>query len=320
MLRERGPLVSSLIGALAGLAAVAAGWIGGLLFLADVPPEAAAEWAAAMGLFVLVEAGLGLVVGLLVGRSRANPRYLGRVALVIALVGSLVISVEQSILVMSGPMVFLFSAWMGSTGSAVPTKGADVKNGHPHSTHTRVCPWWFVRSFDNPLRRLFQRPERILDGLVHPGDACVDIGCGIGYFTIPMARLVGPTGSVTAVDLQPQMLAGVERRARSSGLLDRVRLHRATASGLHLESTFDFALAFWMAHEVSDQPALLQGSYEALRPGGRMLLAEPKGHVNSAAFERTIELAQKVGFVAGAAPKVSFSRAALLTRPAAADA
>jgi ubiquinone/menaquinone biosynthesis C-methylase UbiE len=53
----------------------------------------------------------------------------------------------------------------------------------------------------------------------------VDIGCGIGYFTISMARLVGPAGSVTAVDLQPEMLAGVERRAEKVGVRERIRLH-----------------------------------------------------------------------------------------------
>ena len=83
------------------------------------------------------------------------------------------------------------------------------------SPKSHVCPWWLIRTFDNFVRRFLQKPERILQDIVRPGDACLDVGCGIGYFTIPMAGMVGPSGSVTAVDLQPEMLAGVRRRAKT---------------------------------------------------------------------------------------------------------
>jgi ubiquinone/menaquinone biosynthesis C-methylase UbiE len=120
------------------------------------------------------------------------------------------------------------------------------------SRDTRVCPWWLIHTFDNPLRRLVQDPERILRGGVRPGDRCLDLGCGLGYFTVPMARIVGPAGTVTAADLQPEMLAGVRRRAEKAGLASRVRLHRVDASGVHFDGVFDFVLAFWMVHEVPD--------------------------------------------------------------------
>ena len=88
---------------------------------------------------------------------------------------------------------------------------------HAPSLHSRsgnVCPWWLCPTFDNPLRRLIHNPDRILAGLVQPGETALDIGCGIGYFAIPLARLVGPEGSVICVDLQEQMVAGVRRRER----------------------------------------------------------------------------------------------------------
>jgi ubiquinone/menaquinone biosynthesis C-methylase UbiE len=187
-----------------------------------------------------------------------------------------------------------------------------VKKTSPVSRESHVCPWWLIRTFDNPVRRLFQNPERILQGIVCPGDACLDIGCGIGYFTIPMARLVGSSGSVTAVDVQPQMLAGVKRRAQKSGLFDRIRLHQADASGLHLEGAFNFALVFWMAHEVPDQPSLFQQIYIALKSGGQMMLVEPKGHVKQAAFERTVGIAEQAGLVTASSLSVPFSRAVLM--------
>jgi ubiquinone/menaquinone biosynthesis C-methylase UbiE len=178
---------------------------------------------------------------------------------------------------------------------------------------TSECPWWFVRSFDNPLRRLVQDPEKILRGFVRPGDACLDIGCGIGYFTIPMAGLAGPSGSVTAVDLQPEMLAGVAKRAKRAGLSDRIRLHQADASGLRLDGSFDFVLAFWMVHEVPDQAALFRQIRDLLNPSGRLLLVEPIGHVRQAAFERTLETASGVGMAVSQTVGVRLSRAAVLT-------
>jgi ubiquinone/menaquinone biosynthesis C-methylase UbiE len=182
------------------------------------------------------------------------------------------------------------------------------------SSKTHVCPWWLIHAFDNPLRRLIQKPERILQDIVRPGDACLDLGCGIGYFTIPLAGLVGPSGSVTAVDLQPEMLAGVKRRAEKAGLLSRIRLQQVGASGLPFEAAFDLALAFWMVHEVPDQGALLQQIRTALKPGGRFLLAEPKGQVRPAAFDRTVGLAMKTGLMRVKPLDIFFSRAVLMIK------
>jgi ubiquinone/menaquinone biosynthesis C-methylase UbiE len=176
----------------------------------------------------------------------------------------------------------------------------------------RVCPWWLIRTFDNPLRRLLQRPEKILQDVVRPGDACLDLGCGIGYFTIPMARLVGPSGSVTAADVQPEMLAGVRRRAERSGLSSRIRLQRVDASGLQLDGPFDFALAFWMLHEVPDQGSVLRQVRVALKPGGRLMLVEPWGHVGQAAFDQSVRLAEGAGFAKVGDPRVFYSRAVLM--------
>ena len=61
---------------------------------------------------------------------------------------------------------------------------------------SHVCPNWLIGAFDNPLRRLIQNPDRIVSGRVGPGQTAADIGCGIGYFTIPLARLVGSQGKV----------------------------------------------------------------------------------------------------------------------------
>ena len=179
---------------------------------------------------------------------------------------------------------------------------------------TFVCPWWLIRTFDNPLRFVLQKPERILRELVHPGDRCLDVGCGYGYFTIPMARLVGPTGSVVAVDLQPEMLKGVRRRAERENLSSRIVVHQADASGLHLDGAFDCALAFWMMHEVQDQKSMLVEICVALKLGARFLLSEPRLHVNQRSFDRTVGLAEGVGFDRLSQPRIFFSRSLLMSK------
>jgi ubiquinone/menaquinone biosynthesis C-methylase UbiE len=178
-----------------------------------------------------------------------------------------------------------------------------------------VCPWWLIHSFDNPLRRLVQDPVRILQDLVHTGDCCLDVGCGYGYFTIPLAQMVGPSGSVVAVDVQSKMLEGMKRRAKKKEVLSRIRARQADASGLHVEGVFDFALAFWMLHEVPDQESLLGEIYGVLKSGGQLLLVEPQIHVDSRGFLRTVGLAEKVGFARALEPRIFFSRTLLMSKP-----
>ena len=180
------------------------------------------------------------------------------------------------------------------------------------SSHTHVCPWWFIRAFDNPLRRLVQKPEAILQGLVKVGNTCLDVGCGFGYFTIPMARMVGDSGSVIAADVQAEMLAGVRRRAEKADVMSRIRLVRVEGPALQLDDAIDFALAFWMMHEVPDREAMLGSIRRVLGPSGRFLLVEPKWHVREAAFRREVATAESVGFVSVSEPRISLSHAVLM--------
>lgn len=177
-----------------------------------------------------------------------------------------------------------------------------------------VCPWWLAYTFDNPLRRLLHPPERLFAGLVGPGDTAVDLGCGMGHFTLGLARMVGPEGRVIAVDLQPEMLERVRRRAGRAGLLSRLQLHRATTASLGLAARADFAVASWMVHEVPDRAAFLGEVAALLRPGARLFVAEPRGHVSAEDVERTVALASAVGLQVESRPRVALSRAVVLAR------
>ena len=179
-------------------------------------------------------------------------------------------------------------------------------------TNNMVCPWWLCYSFDNPLRRIFHKPELILAPYLKPGMIAVDIGCGMGYFTLGLAKLAGPGGRVIAVDLQQQMLDALERRARRAGVADRIVLHRCRPDSLWVEGPVDFALAFWMAHEVPDKPRFFREIFALLKTGGRLLLAEPKFHVALRSFERTLAVCRETGFRDLEAPAIALSRAVLM--------
>jgi ubiquinone/menaquinone biosynthesis C-methylase UbiE len=179
--------------------------------------------------------------------------------------------------------------------------------------HEHVCPWWCCFTFDNFLRKLFHNSEEILRPYVVEGNTILDIGPGMGYFSIPLARMVGEKGKVIAADVQPEMLEALRRRARKAGVEQQVITHLCKANSLGLNMQFDFVLAFWMVHEVPNHLAFFEEIKSLLKLSGKFLLGEPILHVNQAMFEKTVKTAESVGLVLKEKPKISLSRSALFT-------
>jgi ubiquinone/menaquinone biosynthesis C-methylase UbiE len=175
-----------------------------------------------------------------------------------------------------------------------------------------VCNWWIAYTFDNPLRRLIHKPQKILGNYVHAGMTVMDLGCGMGHFSVGMAGLVGSTGRVIAVDLQQKMLDVMERRAQRTGLADRISPHHCRADDIGVKEPVDFILAFWMVHEVPDQSKFFKQLKALLTAEGKILIAEPKMHVSAEDLNRTVDIAQSRGLHCIAKPKISFSHTALL--------
>jgi ubiquinone/menaquinone biosynthesis C-methylase UbiE len=181
----------------------------------------------------------------------------------------------------------------------------------------RVCPWWLGYLLANPIRKLIQHPERILSAYVTDGMTAVDIGCGMGYFSIPMAKLVGSRGKVICFDLQAKMLASLKRRAKRAGVLERITIRLSAANSLQLEDRAgeaDFVLAFAVVHEIPDHARLFSEIRTVLKTGAKLLVSEPKGHVSEQAFAATMSIAQANGLEISATPMIRHSHSALLIK------
>jgi ubiquinone/menaquinone biosynthesis C-methylase UbiE len=144
----------------------------------------------------------------------------------------------------------------------------------------------------------------------------MDIGCGMGFFTIPMSVMAGESGKVVAVDLQPEMLAGLQRNAQLAGC-GNITLHRCGYDSLNIgqwDESVDFALIFMMLHEVPDADRLIRELHSALTPGGKLLFSEPIGHVGKKAFQQSLSMIIQSGFGLLSSPKIPLCRSAVLQK------
>lgn len=133
--------------------------------------------------------------------------------------------------------------------------------------------YWLERS----SRALEERPDLLIKALeLKPDMVVADIGAGTGYFSAPMARRV-TEGRVYAVDIQPEMLALMERYKAESGL-DNVELLLSTEADPKLpEAVLDLALMVDAYHEFEYPYEMMTGIVAALKPGGLVVLAEYRG-------------------------------------------
>ena len=179
---------------------------------------------------------------------------------------------------------------------------------------SHVCPWWLCFTFDNIFRKLIQNPCKILEPYIKEGDTILDAGPGMGYFTIPLARLAGEKGHVIAADIQEKMLRALKKRAEQAGVDKRIILHLCSLDSLGIKEKVNFILAFWMVHEVSDKQRFLKELFSVLEDNGTFLLAEPSIHVTRSNFEETVNLAVQAGFTLRDSPRIFTSRSALLVK------
>lgn len=181
----------------------------------------------------------------------------------------------------------------------------------------RVCPWWLGYILASPIRRLLQDPAATVQPYIQQGMTVLEPGPGMGFFTVEMARRVGASGRVIAVDVQPRMIAGLKRRLAKSGLSNRVDARIASPDSLGLSDVrakVDFTFAMAVVHETPGAAWFFNQVADAMKPGGTMLLAEPSGHVKDRDFAEELEAAAAAGFQVIERPAMRRLQTALLRK------
>jgi ubiquinone/menaquinone biosynthesis C-methylase UbiE len=181
----------------------------------------------------------------------------------------------------------------------------------------RVCPVWVGYLLASRIRTLLHNPQKILGPHVRSGMHVMDIGPAMGFFSLPLARLVGPGGRVVCVDVQEKMLRALLRRARRAQLADRIETRVCDADSLRVDDLagkVDFVLAFAVVHEVGYAGRFFSEVQRVLKRRGRVLFGEPRGHVSERAFEESLSFATQSGLTKVDTPKIARTHAVVLEK------
>jgi len=165
--------------------------------------------------------------------------------------------------------------------------------------YTLPCPVWMKWLLDPPSSGRISARTRKTIGLldIRPGMNVLDAGCGPGRLTIPIANHVEPDGEVTAMDLQEGMLQEVRDRARAANLSNIRFLQAGIGEGKLPRDRFDRAVLITVLGEIPDRDAALREIFEALKPGGILLVEETIRDPHFQTRKTVIRLVGAVGFI-----------------------
>jgi ubiquinone/menaquinone biosynthesis C-methylase UbiE len=161
--------------------------------------------------------------------------------------------------------------------------------------HASPCPASFSWIVNNPVRRRYMSP--ILDRIgIRSGECVLELGPGPGAFSLDAARRLGEKGRLIAVDVQPEMIARLERRARGAGSAN-IETHVAGAHHLPLpDSSVDRAFLITVLPEIPDRARALAELRRVLKPGGVLSITEEFLDPDYLFASETIRLAEAAGF------------------------
>ena len=166
-------------------------------------------------------------------------------------------------------------------------QNATPDQGHKRATSTPYTGDLSI--FDSPGREQRLQINRVMDTLgIAPGKGVADVGAGSGWFTIRAARRVGPAGMVYAVDINPEAVRYIDRRARSESLPNVKTILSKSDDPMLPTAAVDAVLLLKTYHEVADPVALLQHLRPALRPGARLGIIDRNGDASNHGVERKI--------------------------------
>jgi ubiquinone/menaquinone biosynthesis C-methylase UbiE len=160
------------------------------------------------------------------------------------------------------------------------------------------CPVWlrWLVELDNPFTRT-NRADAILRNLeLRPGMKVLDVGCGPGRLTIPIAQEITPQGEVVAMDIQAGMLRRAQEKAQAASLTNIRFVHAGVGEGQLEQGQYDRTLLVTVLGEIPDRERALKEIFEALKPGGILCVTEVIFDPHFQRQDSVRRLAHTVGF------------------------
>jgi ubiquinone/menaquinone biosynthesis C-methylase UbiE len=159
------------------------------------------------------------------------------------------------------------------------------------------CPSWLVPLLENPYFQAVAGARTLLQRAgARSGMRVLDAGCGPGRLTLPAAELVGPTGRVVALDIQPAMLEKLGERVRARGLSNVEPVLAGLGQGALPAGAFDLALLVTVLGEVPAKLPALREIHRSLRPSGVLSVTEVLPDPHYQTVSRLRALAAEAGF------------------------
>lgn len=171
-----------------------------------------------------------------------------------------------------------------------------------------VCPSEFYSTLDIGFRKYIHDANKMFSPYLKAGQSAADIGCGSGFFSVGLAKIVGESGKVVACDIQESGLEMLTRKIKGAPLESTISVHQSTSQSIGLTAKFDFILNFWMLHEVDDKEHFITEIHAMMKPESFYMIVEPRFHVPRKAFQKEVEIALNAGLRAVGHPKIWMSR------------
>jgi len=177
----------------------------------------------------------------------------------------------------------------------------------------QIFPVERAKGLDNSFRKLLHNPQKILKPYIKEGMTVLDVGCGPGFFSVEIAKMLNDSGKVIAADVQEGMLEIIRKKIEETALEQRIVLHKSGYENIDIDEKLDLVIAFYMVHEVRNQKSFFEELISLLKPNGVIFIMEPKFEVKKSEFIEMVDRLKEYGFVTIKSPKVFLSWTVALT-------
>lgn len=177
---------------------------------------------------------------------------------------------------------------------------------------THLHPVEKANALEGRFREFFQNPNIILKKHIHSGMTVLDLGCGTGYFTLEIAKLLNNNGKVIASDVQNGMLEILQQKLLNSELQNQIEIHKSEEHTICWTEKVDFILAFYSFHEMKYIDHIIYELTKIVKPKTKILISEQKFHVPKKKFNTIINKMENNGFEICEKPKIFLSRTVIM--------